>query len=146
MRIPASVLKGMRVGLSGTSLALAVGCSTQPSSLAGSDESITREAPAVAVEKPGSALDKRDSPRWSTETPAVSRVETAPPSSPFLVDPSAGQGSRIEFGEPNEPASITRQPEPLNRVRPFATEDPVLQPIVGKGNNQGWRARACGRG
>ena len=36
MRIPASVLKGIRVGLSGTSLALAVGCNT-PSSPPGSD-------------------------------------------------------------------------------------------------------------
>lgn len=143
MRIPASVLKGIRVGLSGTSLALAVGCNTQPS---GSDAPITPEVPAVAVEKQGVALDKGNSPRWSPQEPAVSRTETAPPPSPFLVDPSAGQGSRIEFGESNEPASITRQPEPLNRVQPFTTQEPVIKPVVGAGNNQGWRARACGRG
>ena len=146
MRIPASVLKGIRVGLSGTSLALAVGCNTQPSALTGSDEPITREVAAVAPEKPGIAVDRRGSPRVPTQDPAVSWTETAPPPSPFLVDPSVGQGSRIGFGESNEPASITRQPERFNRVQSIATDEPVIKPVVGAGNKQGWRARACGRG
>lgn len=155
MRIPASVLKGIRVGLSGTSLALAVGCNTQPSPL-GSDAPITRETSAVTPApanvntntntngnaSQGSALDRR------TQDPvATNRGETAPPSSPFLVDPSAAQAQPMQFGEVNEPAAFTtRQPEQLPRVRSIAAEPPIKK--VGGPSNQGWgdRARACGRG
>jgi hypothetical protein len=143
MRIPASVLKGIRIGLSGTSLALAVGCNT-PSSPVGSDAPITRETPAVAPANAnanqGTALDRR------TQDPvATNRAETAPPSSPFLVDPSAAQAQPMQFGEVNEPASVTiRRSDPLPQVQSIAAEQPIKK--VGAPNNQGWRARACGRG
>lgn len=155
MRIPASVLKGIRVGLSGTSLALAVGCNT-PSSPPGSDAPITRETSAVTPAKvntnantstntnasQGSALDRR------TQDPvATNRAETAPPPSPFLVDPSAARAQPMQFGEVNEPASFTtRQSEQLPRVQSIAAERPIKPVSIGAPEKQGWRARACGRG
>lgn len=153
MRIPASVLKGMRIGLSGTSLALAVGCNT-PSSPSNPDAPITRETSAATptnantttntntLGQQGSALDRR------TQDPvATNRAVAAPPASPFLVDPSAAQAQPMQFGEVNEPAAFTtRQSERLPRVQPIAAEKPFIQPVAGESNKQGWRARACGRG
>jgi hypothetical protein len=152
MRIPASVLKGIRVGLSGTSLALAVGCTSQPSSTDALNEPITREATELSPAQPGTAVAPRDSVQRPPQDTVVRRAETAPPPSPFLVDSSAAQSQPMEFGELNEPASVTRRQEAFprveatTRVQPIATP-PVGNGRVGNGRNEGWRrAAACGRG
>ena len=135
MRIPASVLKGIRIGLSGTSLALAVaGCHKSPA-----EEPITQEAtPATTVETASTTAP----PEQRTEP--ARRNDGAPPASPFLVSP-------------NRQASLATPPpdrsgEPLQPVPP-PPAPPVVKVKVQQTQNQnrppGWKNRvacACGRG
>jgi len=124
-------MKGLRIGLSGTSLALAVaGCHKAPA-----DEPIVQEAPAGTVETASTVAPRDRQPDEATSK----RDDGAPPASPFLVSP-------------NRQASVTspnRDGEPVQQVAPLPTNPPVANVRPQGQNRPGWKNRiacACGRG
>lgn len=147
-----SAWQSMRVGaqvLSGTSLALAVGCAggepakaerMQPMSLAAIEQ--VEEAAQAARRKP---RYETETALASTVTPEVTPASPASGSEPWFLRP-AGQ-AQPGF-TPEQPVSVSNQSvspsSQVNVVPERPRPQPVVQPIQRR--PPGWRRAACGRG
>ena len=139
MRIPVSVLRSIQVGLAGSTLALAVGCS-QPAA-ANKDPAPETKARTVTEDdaKPGSASRPSDTSRSTPQAQTAQDDRQVPGSSWFLSQP----------GQPQ-----TNQPtQPVSEQQPVVVQvQPKPKPIVHQPNpnpkpNGNWNVRAaCGRG
>ena len=153
MRIPASLKKGLIVGLGGTSIALMVGCAQKPSSDPYAEDETAQKA---------SASDK---PGWSDR-------EKAEKAAKYAEDEGRDDARSLSATTPTEreiPADAwflkpleARNPPPPNQEQPFVrtSTDPERTNLIGvqptqvqprpianpKPKNWGWNRAACGRG
>lgn len=152
MRIPVSVMRGLKVGIGGTTLALAVGCSKAPT--ADKDPAPT---PTVAYEtadsqtdasrssstRPGSATtrDPRTAPRDDSARDDSARDDRQVPSNAWFLQPPGSPS-------PNEPAKVqSTDPQPPVAVETQTKPKPVVAKPVPTPPRPHWNIHAaCGRG
>ncbi len=148
MRWSTVVRNGVRVGLSGTSLALAMGCST-PEDVANREPETTVEVELAATEtenKPASLVDQeRERAKEAEERARVEQARTSSdPSSPWFLRP-AGETTPASVQQSEQDRAIRSDPpQPVQTAKPLP---PQPQPVVPIGRKPGWQHRAaCGRG
>lgn len=151
MKIPSRILRGLRAGVATSSLALAVGCSTQ-----GTDPEATAEEPEATAEaaddeeaeaderEEEEAKEREDARREQARREEAARI-SQPIASPFLQgsDPTPVQVAgdppdNVPIGTVDGPGSV----EGTLPVKPVTPLNPIQQPIERPPH---WAA-ACGRG
>ncbi len=141
MRIPVSVLRTFQVGLSGTTLALAVGCSQPAAANKDPAPSATTETTTQDEAKPANATRASES-RSPQQSPTVRDDRQVPDGSWFLSQPGAPQTNQPTqpVSEQQQPVVVQVQPKP----KPIVHQPNPANPNPTKGH---WNvSAACGRG
>lgn len=150
MRIPASLKKGLIVGLGGTSIALMVGCAQKASSDPYADDETARKA--SATDGPGwrdrevaekKAEDDQDRTKDRSDDRSLSATERDIPADAWFLKPLEARTTP----QPIQEQPIIRTSTNPERANLIGTQPLQTRPIANpKPRNWGFNRAACGRG